>query len=77
MVARSLRSNRDFSVFWAVQALSEVGNAFSLVALPLLVLHTTGSAAQMGLLTAVAGAASLLTGLVGGPGPTASTGGGC
>ncbi len=66
MVARSLRSNRDFSVFWAVQALSEVGNAFSLVALPLLVLHTTGSAAQMGLLTAVAGATSLLTGLVGG-----------
>ncbi|WP_063775774.1 MFS transporter [Streptomyces odonnellii] len=66
MLARSLRSNRDFSVFWAVQALSEVGNAFSLVALPLLVLHTTGSAAQMGLLTAVAGAASLLTGLVGG-----------
>ncbi|MDX3458348.1 MFS transporter [Streptomyces sp. ME02-8801-2C] len=66
MPARSLWSNRDFSVFWAVQALSEVGNAFSLVALPLLVLHTTGSAAQMGLLTAVAGAASLLTGLVGG-----------
>ncbi|MGW0532459.1 MFS transporter [Streptomyces sp. NPDC003032] len=64
--ARSLRSNRDFSVFWAVQALSEVGNAFSLVALPLLVLHTTGSAAQMGLLTAVAGVAALLTGLVGG-----------
>ncbi|AZM57280.1 MFS transporter [Streptomyces sp. WAC 01529] len=66
MFARSLRSNRDFSVFWAVQALSEVGNAFSLVALPLLVLHTTGSAAQMGLLTAVAGATALLTGLVGG-----------
>lgn len=66
MFARSLRSNRDFSVFWVVQALSEVGNAFSLVALPLLVLHTTGSAAQMGLLTAVAGAASLITGLVGG-----------
>ncbi|MEW2118748.1 MFS transporter [Streptomyces sp. NPDC005474] len=63
---RSLSSNRDFSVFWAVQALSEVGNAFSWVALPLLVLHTTGSAAQMGLLTAVAGAAALLTGLVGG-----------
>ncbi|MFI1422905.1 MFS transporter [Streptomyces sp. NPDC020731] len=66
MIARSLWSNRDFSVFWAVQALSEVGNAFSLVALPLLVLHATGSAAQMGLLTAVAGATSLLTGLVGG-----------
>ncbi|MBB5932017.1 MFS transporter [Streptomyces echinatus] len=66
MAARSLWSNRDFCVFWAVQALSEAGNAFSLVAVPLLVLHTTGSAAQMGLLTAVAGAVSLLTGLVGG-----------
>lgn len=66
MAARSLWSNRNFSVFWAVQALSEVGNAFSLVAVPLLVLHTTGSAAQMGLLTAVAGVGSLLTGLVGG-----------
>lgn len=66
MPARSLSANRDFSIFWAVQAVSEIGNAFSLVALPLLVLHATGSAAQMGLLTAVAGAASLITGLVGG-----------
>ncbi|MFE9426973.1 MFS transporter [Kitasatospora sp. NPDC006697] len=66
MAARALRSNREFNVFWAVQALSELGNAFSLVALPLLVLHVTGSAAQMGLLTGVAGVGTILTGLVGG-----------
>ncbi|MFF7636505.1 MFS transporter [Kitasatospora sp. NPDC008050] len=66
MPARPLRSNRDFTIFWGVQALSELGNAFSLVALPLLVLHTTGSAAQMGLLTAIAGVGSMLTGLFGG-----------
>ncbi|MGP4001212.1 MFS transporter [Streptomyces sp. 8N706] len=64
--ADSLRSDRNFSIFWAVQTFSELGNAFSLVAVPLLVLHATGSAAQMGLLTAIAGAGSILTGLVGG-----------
>ncbi|MBB4928754.1 MFS transporter [Kitasatospora kifunensis] len=66
MAVRPLRSNRDFTIFWGVQALSELGNAFSLVALPLLVLHATGSAAQMGLLTAIAGVGSILTGLFGG-----------
>ncbi|MER5968887.1 MFS transporter [Streptomyces sp. NPDC002055] len=64
--ARPLRSDRNFTVFWAVQTLSELGNAFSLVALPLLVLHATGSVARMGLLTAIAGVGLILTGLVGG-----------
>ncbi len=59
-------SNRHFTVFWAGQTLSELGNAFALVALPLLVLHATGSVAQMGLLTAVAGAGSLGAGLFAG-----------
>jgi MFS family permease len=62
----SLWSNRNFGIFWGVQALSEVGNAFSLVAVPLLVLHTTGSVAQMGLLTAVVAVGAIGTGLVGG-----------
>ena len=48
----ALRHNRDFAVFWSCQTLSAVGDAMSLVALPLLVLHATGSVAQMGLLTA-------------------------
>jgi MFS family permease len=66
MTVPSLWSDRNFAIFWGVQAFSEVGNAFSLVAVPLLVLHTTGSVAQMGLLTAVAAVGSLGTGLVGG-----------
>ena len=57
---------RDFAIFWGVQTLSELGNAFALVALPLLILRATGSVAQMGLLTAVAGVASVVTGLFGG-----------
>lgn len=66
MSESSLWSDRNFGIFWGVQALSEVGNAFSLVAVPLLVLHTTGSVAQMGLLTAVVAVGSIGTGLVGG-----------
>jgi MFS family permease len=63
---RPLWANRDFTVFWSVQTLSELGNAFALVALPLLVLHATGSVAQMGLLTGIAGVGSICTGLVSG-----------
>ncbi|GLY72978.1 MFS transporter [Actinoallomurus iriomotensis] len=66
VAARSLRTDRNFAVFWFVQALSEVGNAFALVAVPLLVLEATGSVARMGLLTATAGAASVVTGLFAG-----------
>ncbi|MFI0773838.1 MFS transporter [Streptomyces sp. NPDC021212] len=61
-----LWADRDFTVFWCGQTLSELGNAFALVALPLLVLDATGSVARMGLLTAVAGAASIVTGLFAG-----------
>lgn len=66
VAARPLRADRNFAVFWFVQALSEVGNAFALVAVPLLVLQATGSVARMGLLTATAGVASVLTGLFAG-----------
>ncbi|MFD5319100.1 MFS transporter [Streptomyces sp. NPDC127098] len=63
---RPLWRDRNFSIFWAAQTLSVVGDSFALIALPLLVLHATGSVAQMGLLTAVAGAASLLAGVFAG-----------
>ncbi|MET7880705.1 MULTISPECIES: MFS transporter [Micromonospora] len=63
---RPARITRDFAVFWSVQGLSELGNGFALVALPLLVLKLTGSVVQMGLLTATAGLASLGTGLIAG-----------
>uniref|UniRef100_UPI00374DFE89 MFS transporter n=1 Tax=Clavibacter michiganensis TaxID=28447 RepID=UPI00374DFE89 len=57
--ARPLWRQRDFGTFWAAQTLSFLGDAFALIALPLLVLQATGSVARMGLLTAVGGAASV------------------
>lgn len=63
---RPLWASRDFTIFWCVQTLSELGNAFALVALPLLVLHATGSVAQMGLLTGIAAVGSICTGFVAG-----------
>jgi MFS family permease len=58
--------NRSFVAFQTAQALSAVGNSFSYVAVPLLVLQTTGSVVQMGLITALGGAASLLSGIFAG-----------
>ncbi|WP_308310720.1 MFS transporter [Streptomyces sp. GbtcB6] len=51
---------RDFGFFWLAQTLSVLGDSFSLIALPLLVLQATGSVARMGLLTGVGGAAMVL-----------------
>src|SRR5262245_49490413 len=45
---------RAFNVFWAGQALSALGDAMTIVAMPLVVLAVTGSVAQMGRLTALA-----------------------
>jgi MFS family permease len=58
--SRPLWRQRDFAVFWAAQTLSVLGDSFALIALPLLVLETTGSLARMGLLTAVGGAAAVV-----------------
>ncbi len=48
-------------MFWSAQTLSVLGDGFASVAVPLLVLQVTGSVALMGLLTAVAGVASVAT----------------
>ena len=64
MAARvPLSQNRPFNIFWAGQALSVLGDAFVLIAVPLLVLDATGSVAQMGLVTAVYGLGSLVAGI--------------
>ncbi|MFC0505475.1 MFS transporter [Micromonospora costi] len=63
---RSLWKDRTFSTYWVAQSLSAAGDAFAYLAVPLLILHATGSVAQMGLLTAVAGAASVGAGVFGG-----------
>ncbi|WP_369217266.1 MFS transporter [Streptomyces flavofungini] len=59
----SLRANRDYRVFLVIQTLSALGDSFSFVAIPLLVLHSTGSVVQMGLVTGATGVASIVTGL--------------
>jgi len=61
--ARPLWRNRNFAIFWAGQTLSSAGDSFAYIAVPLLVLRATGSVAQMGLLTGVAGAASVCAGI--------------
>jgi MFS family permease len=58
--AGGLRSNRDFTVVLAGQAVSALGDAISLTAMPLLVLFLTGSGALMG----TVGALQLLPALV-------------
>ncbi|MEW2379572.1 MFS transporter [Micromonospora sp. NPDC047812] len=65
-VPRPLWRDRDFGAYWAAQSLSAAGDSFAYIAVPLLVLHATGSVAQMGLLTAAAGAASVGAGIFGG-----------
>ncbi|MEU8527165.1 MFS transporter [Streptomyces sp. NPDC048629] len=59
---RTLWRNRNFNVFWLGQSLSVLGGSISLLALPLLVLEATDSLVQMGAITAVAGAAGIVTG---------------
>ncbi|WP_327043776.1 MFS transporter [Microbispora sp. NBC_01189] len=63
---RTLWKNRNFSVLLSVQTLSVMGDSFSILAMPLLVFHATGSVVQMGLLTGSAGAASILSGIFAG-----------
>ncbi|MGS2615311.1 MFS transporter [Micromonospora sp. LZ34] len=65
-VRAPLWRDRNFGTYWIAQSLSAAGDAFAYLAVPLLVLHATGSVAQMGLLTAVAGAASVGAGVFGG-----------
>ncbi|WP_331742706.1 MFS transporter (plasmid) [Streptomyces sp. NBC_00868] len=47
---RPLRKNRDFTLLWGGQAISQLGSAVSVLAFPLLVLSLNGSAVQAGAL---------------------------
>lgn len=66
MSPRSLTRDRNFVVFWGTQTFSVLGDSFSMIAFPLLMLEATGSLVQMGLLTSVMAAGSLSMGLIGG-----------
>jgi hypothetical protein len=59
-------ARRSFTVFWAGQTLSFFGDGLSALAMPLLVLRATGSIAQMGIVSALAGGGQLAAGLVAG-----------
>ncbi|HSH01656.1 MAG TPA: MFS transporter [Anaerolineae bacterium] len=62
----TLWRNRNFNIFWFGQTLSSLGDAFALIAVPLLVLEATGSVAQMGLVTATFSVGWLLSGILAG-----------
>jgi MFS family permease len=66
-VSSSLAGNREFNLFWAGQTLSALGDAFGMIAIPLLVLEATGSLTMMGVVTALHGVGSLIAGIIGGP----------
>jgi MFS family permease len=53
--------DRNFNLFWASQTFDALGDAASLIIIPLLVLKATGSVAQMGLVTAATGITGLVT----------------
>lgn len=63
---KALWQNFAFLVFWGGQALSNLGDSFALVALPLLVLEATGSVTQLGLVTATSGVSQFLAGMIAG-----------
>lgn len=65
--AARLSRNRQFTIFWAGQTLSNIGDAVALIAIPLLVLQVTGSVAQMGLVTGTVGIGMLVAGVIAGP----------
>ncbi|GHC50949.1 MFS transporter [Streptomyces flavofungini] len=62
----SLWADPNYRLFLALQGLSALGDSFSHVAIPLLVLHETGSLAQMGLVTGLTGVATIVSGLFAG-----------
>lgn len=65
-VEQRLWLNFHFNLFWLGQSLSDLGDAFAILAFPLLVLQATGSVAQMGLVTATFSVGRLLIGIFAG-----------
>jgi MFS family permease len=62
----SLWGNRDYMLLWSGQALSDIGGAVSELALPLLVLAVTHSAAQAGFIAALRALPASFLGLLAG-----------
>ncbi|OWV11566.1 MFS transporter [Micromonospora wenchangensis] len=66
MAGTSLWRNSNYRTFLGIQTLSAIGDSFSYVAIPLLVLQVTGSLVQMGIVTGLTGVASITTGVFAG-----------
>lgn len=64
---QKLWHNRTFNLLWLCFGLSSLGDAFANVGLPVLVLHTTGSLVQMGIITGIIGVANFVSSAIGGP----------
>jgi MFS family permease len=64
--AESIFRNRSFSLYYAGQAMSFVGDGLRIIAIPLLVYHLTGSALAIGVTYALELGPFALMGLVGG-----------
>src|SRR4051794_6934484 len=62
MTRQANNPQRSFNIFWIGQALSGLGDAFAMVAFPLLILEASGSVVNMGLLTGAFGLSQLLIG---------------
>ncbi|MDG4822656.1 MFS transporter [Asanoa sp. WMMD1127] len=58
--------DRNFVLFWILQAVSVAGDSLTTLAVPLLVLQLTDSVFQMGLVTAAIGGAWLVSGVLAG-----------
>lgn len=61
-----LSRNRNYNLLWVTQVVSELGSDISYIAFPLLILATSGSPLQMGIVSAAAAAAHLVGELPGG-----------
>ena len=73
---RALRRNRDFVLLQAGQLLSSAGSQATAIAYPLLVLSTSGSPAQAGLVSFAGSGRRRCSGSRPASRPTASTAGG-
>lgn len=61
-----LSRNRNYNILWITQVVSELGSDISYIAFPLLILATSGSPLEMGIVSAAAAAAHLVGELPGG-----------
>lgn len=61
-----LSRNRNYNLLWVTQVVSELGSDISYIAFPLLILATSGSPLQMGIVSATVAAAHLVGELPGG-----------